>query len=207
MSEELFQRDLINNPPKIGRWKYYNIGATNLNSLKRYGIIPKVNYGNLGKRKPDGIVALNQNVIVVIENKQPKEFNTEKKKQKAIKQSIDLANALRSNILIVTDTINTVWINPKTGDIILSEHGIPMSMNFNSNDPLLVKEINKVLDSINESNSTIMTTKQKDPSSLARQIWQDIWSVSGATPENCLYTFVELFIFKYLSDLHVLTGF
>jgi hypothetical protein len=30
--------------------------------------------------------------------------------------------------------------------------------------------------------------------------------VSGATPENCLYTFVEVFIFKYLSDLGVLTG-
>jgi hypothetical protein len=39
---------------------------------------------------------------------------------------------------------------------------------------------------------------------LAKQIWQDIWSVSGATPENCLYTFVELFIFKYLSDLKIL---
>jgi type I restriction-modification system DNA methylase subunit len=41
---------------------------------------------------------------------------------------------------------------------------------------------------------------------LAKQIWQDIWSVSGATPENCLYTFVELFIFKYLSDLEILQG-
>ena len=33
-----------------------------------------------------------------------------------------------------------------------------------------------------------------------------MWAVSGATPENCLYTFVEIFIFKYLSDLGVLTG-
>jgi len=45
-----------------------------------------------------------------------------------------------------------------------------------------------------------------NPSDLAKSIWQDIWSVSGATPENCLYTFVELFIFKYLSDLKVLKG-
>ncbi|CAI2200578.1 13478_t:CDS:2, partial [Funneliformis geosporum] len=28
----------------------------------------------------------------------------------------------------------------------------------------------------------------------------------GKTPEICLYTFVELFIFKYLSDLGILTG-
>ncbi len=27
---------------------------------------------------------------------------------------------------------------------------------------------------------------------------------AGATPENCLYSFVELFIFKYLSDLGIL---
>ena len=33
-----------------------------------------------------------------------------------------------------------------------------------------------------------------------------MWAVSGATPENCLYTFVEIFIFKYLSDLGVLKG-
>ncbi len=35
-------------------------------------------------------------------------------------------------------------------------------------------------------------------------MWQDLWMAAGATPENCLYTFVELFIFKYLSDLNVL---
>ena len=51
-----------------------------------------------------------------------------------------------------------------------------------------------------------MSKKLVDPTGLAKQIWQDVWSVSGATPENCLYTFVELFIFKYLSDLNILKG-
>lgn len=46
----------------------------------------------------------------------------------------------------------------------------------------------------------------QNPTPLAKQIWQDIWTVSGETPENCLYTFVEIFIFKYLSDLEVLKG-
>jgi type I restriction enzyme M protein len=53
-------------------------------------------------------------------------------------------------------------------------------------------------------NSQIIKESTKDPTSLAKQIWQDVWSVSGATPEKCLYTFVELFIFKYLSDLNIL---
>jgi len=60
--------------------------------------------------------------------------------------------------------------------------------------------------SINELNDQIKPKQLVNPTDLAKQIWQDIWSVSGATPENCLYTFVELFIFKYLSDLGVLQG-
>jgi len=58
--------------------------------------------------------------------------------------------------------------------------------------------------SISKNNSKIAKEKTIDPTSLAKQIWQDVWSVSGATPEKCLYTFVELFIFKYLSDLDIL---
>lgn len=58
--------------------------------------------------------------------------------------------------------------------------------------------------SMSRTNSQIVKESTVDPTSLATQIWQDVWSVTGATPEKCLYTFVELFIFKYLSDLGVL---
>jgi len=207
MSEELHQRDLIKNPPKIKNWHFYNIGATTMNALKKHGIIPSVDYGALGKRKPDGLIALNQKVIAVIENKLPTEFNTEKKRTKAINQSLDLAIALDAAILIVTDTIDTIWINPKTGQVICDEENSPIVVAFDPASNDVGNLIKKIVESVDETNSAIIPTERKDPSSLARQIWQDIWSVSGATPENCLYTFVELFIFKYLSDLNVLTGF
>lgn len=207
MSEELRQRDLIKNPPKIKNWYFYNIGATNLNALKKHGIIPSIDYGSLGKRKPDGLISLNQKVIAVIENKLPSEFNTEKKRAKAIKQSYDLAVALNASILIVTDTIDTIWINPKTNQVICNEDGQPVIEPFDPTSDTTGNLIKSIIDSIDETNSSIVPVERKDPSSLAKQIWQDIWSVSGATPENCLYTFVELFIFKYLSDLNVLTGF
>ena len=67
-----------------------------------------------------------------------------------------------------------------------------------------LKQMEKLLPHLSENNSQIKKEKTTDPSSLAKQIWQDVWSVSGATPEKCLYTFVELFIFKYLSDLDIL---
>jgi len=58
--------------------------------------------------------------------------------------------------------------------------------------------------SMSSENSQLVKEAAIDPSGLAKQIWQDVWSVSGANPEKCLYTFVELFIFKYLSDLNIL---
>jgi len=64
--------------------------------------------------------------------------------------------------------------------------------------------LERVIRDIGKENSKIIKQKTKDPSKLAKQIWQDVWSVSGATPEKCLYTFIELFIFKYLSDLDIL---
>ncbi|MGB8656267.1 MAG: hypothetical protein WCE90_00600 [Candidatus Zixiibacteriota bacterium] len=70
---------------------------------------------------------------------------------------------------------------------------------------LTIEFLEKVVGSIGKTTSHVVKEISIDPTSLARQIWQDVWSVSGATPEKCLYTFIELFIFKYLSDLGILT--
>lgn len=51
MSEELLQRDLQKNPEKIGKWDFYNIGATSVKALKEYGIIRNVNYGKEERKK------------------------------------------------------------------------------------------------------------------------------------------------------------
>ena len=44
MSEELLQRDLLKNPEKIGKWDFYNIGATSIKTLKEHGILRNVDY-------------------------------------------------------------------------------------------------------------------------------------------------------------------
>lgn len=67
-----------------------------------------------------------------------------------------------------------------------------------------IKNLELVRKSISDKNSKLIKPISIDPTGLAKQIWQDVWSVSGAQPEKCLYTFIELFIFKYLSDLDVL---
>ncbi|XCF06032.1 N-6 DNA methylase [Tamlana crocina] len=206
MSEELLQRDLQKNPDKIGSWDFYNIGATSIKSLKEYGIIRNVNYGKEDRKKVDALIVKNKNVIAVIEYKKPSEFKTAKQKEKAIKQELEVARKIGANLIIATDTKETVWVNPETGNKIKDENNRIVKDNFDPKDEKTVSLIEKIVESINELNDQIKPKQLVNPTSLAKQIWQDIWSVSGATPENCLYTFVELFIFKYLSDLDVLKG-
>jgi type I restriction enzyme M protein len=206
MSEELLQRDLIKNPEKIGPWLFYNIGSTTLKALKEAGIIRNVDYGEFERKKVDGLIVQEKNVIAVIEYKKPSEFKSLRQKDKAVTQESEVAKKLNAPLLIATDTKESIWINVFSGKQILDESGTKLSAVFNPRADSMIVLIERIIDSINELNDQIKPKELINPTNLAKKIWQDIWSVSGATPENCLYTFIELFIFKYLSDLGVLKG-
>src|SRR5450631_2889878 len=137
MSEELLQRDLIKNSEKIGKWDFYNIGATSIKSLKEYGIIRNVDYGEEGKKKIDGLIVQKKNVIAVIEFKRPADFKTNKQKNNAIKQELKVARKLGSRIIIATDTVDTVWVNVLTGNRIKDEAGQEIKTNFDAKDDKL----------------------------------------------------------------------
>lgn len=51
MSEELLQRDFIENPDRLEKDTFSNIGATTLNQLKKAGIIKNKDYKNYEKCK------------------------------------------------------------------------------------------------------------------------------------------------------------
>lgn len=237
MSEQLHQRGLTKNGRFVGPFEYYDIGDVTLNDLKRYGIIPDKDYGEYNARKPDGLLIERSGkkvrVVVVLEYKRTKKFQSEKDKKDAVQQCNDLSQVLGATIGVITDTSDFIWINPKQVDeqnIYLDPRGVQRSYSLIKDEqkqtlsrPFIVSSSSKNIDeldqntketlllvkkieaSINKENSSIIQEKTNDPTSLAKQVWQDVWSVSGATPENCLYTFVELFIFKYLSDLGIIT--
>jgi hypothetical protein len=65
-----------------------------------------------------------------------------------------------------------------------------------------LKIIKRILDSeISDKNSEFKDTIFVDPTNLAKSVWQDIYVATGKEPEKCLYNVVEIFIFKFLSDL------
>ena len=206
MSEELIQRNLIEAPEKMGDWNFYNIGATTLKALKGAKIIPDRDYAECEKKKPDALIVKKPLVIAAIEYKQPKELRTDKQVEAAIAQQLGTAQILQAKIYIVTDGKKSYWINPASGNEILQEDGSKITLNFDKKSTECITLINKIRASINATNDQIKAAATVDPLPLAEKVWQDLWAVSGATPENCLYTFVEIFIFKYLSDLGVLRG-
>lgn len=69
----------------------------------------------------------------------------------------------------------------------------------------LYKLILEIIAKTNSKNSIIKQPGLINPLPLARRVWQDIWAATGKSPEKCLYNVVELFIFKFLSDLEILS--
>jgi len=220
MSEELIRKNLTKHGVKMGLYEFYPIGDTNLKTLRKYEIAPNQNYGQFELKKPDALLVdrrdrTNIHVIGVIEYKKPSEFNTIEKKEKAIKQCYEYyCTPLAAKIGIVTDKEEWFWINPQltTGvgwEYILNEDGYPIQIPFTfenkADENELLKLISKILDSINNKNSSLIKEETQNPSNLADRVWQSIWLASGENPDVCLATFVEIFIFKYLSDLGILT--
>lgn len=173
-------------------------------------------------------------VVAVIEDKDTGKFSSDADRRNALQQCNDLCQVLGAEVGIATDHSESVWINPnqaapeneytdangvkRSYTEVANADGSPFRKAFvmdqkldQTNIALLtdatkatVQSIDLVRQRITDKNSRLTSEPLTDPSKLARQIWQDVWSVVGATPEKCLYTFVELFIFKYLSDLGIL---
>lgn len=205
MSEELLQTI----PQKVGKYTYYRLGNTTLEQLSRVGIIPRADYGILKRKRPDGIV-LYQNVVrAIVEYKLPQELRTEKDLQSAITQEIEVARAL-CNVLIVTDGSKSHWINANNGEHIRDNNGEclrtlfhPFSVSNTNTIEYLFDEIDASIDAFN---SQIQSAKLVDPTPICSRLWQTIWVATGKSPVKCLYNVVELFIFKFLSDLEILSG-
>lgn len=205
MSEELLQTI----PQKVGRYTYYRLGNTTLEQLSNAGIIPRRDYGNLKRKRPDGIV-LYQNVVrAVVEYKQPQDLRTEKDVQSAITQEIEVARLL-CKILIVTDGSKSFWVNAHNGEFIRDTKGNDLRTLFH---PFIVGNTNTIeylfdeIDgSIDACNSQIQSARLIDPTPFCTRLWQTIWVATGKSPVKCLYNVVELFIFKFLSDLEILRG-
>ena len=169
----------------------------------------------MARKRPDGLIVVPYSgaVKAYIEYKTPSELQTDSQISDAIDQELEPARYL-CKVLIVTDGQKSFWINALTRNEIIDERQGAFSP-FNAYkilkgevDEEELIELEDLLDRLDqcltEENDRLTLPALIDPSQLARTIWQKIWINTGREPEKCLYNVVEVFVFKFLSDLGVL---
>lgn len=210
MSEQTIQNNLYSIPVTIlDKYTCLSLGATTINDLIETKQLKKVRVSKNHGKKPDVlIINKDREVVIYIEFKQPDEFNTEAKIKKAIDQEINVAKEVGAKIYVVSDGDKFLWLNPRTGNYIVDENGtiIQREIKPKSEAKKLADFIDLVALSVSSDNDTILKTEDVDPTDLAKKIARILKRMTFASSKMSLYTFVEVFLFKYLSDINVLKG-
>lgn len=220
MSEELLQkgycrRGRVKGDP-VGPYEGFNLGATTLDQLRKYHIVPDRSYGKLSTRKPDGIVVDRRGEVPIV--KFVAEFKNQGGLDSAVKArdfSEKLANEycrpLNCEFGGVSDSRRNSWllVTPSDWRFILREDDYPLDspIDFSGADgrTLLGKTLLRLESTLNKPKASLQPLESVNPTRLADQTWQDIWLACGEQPEACLATFIEILIFKFLSDTGALS--
>jgi type I restriction-modification system DNA methylase subunit len=205
-NEELHQRGYVGPDGlagrKFGEFEELNIGSTTANELKRVGldvVIPdKVDYPfcrykplkKPGGVKPDRVFMRREGAslyaVAVAEHKAPSKLRTQAQTETAAEQGLFQAAVLGARIAIVHSKDAHAYVDVKAslaaGQLVYLEVTGPL--NGATLGDLLRGQLGKV----------------KDPAPLAETAWQKIWQATKEEPKQCLLTFVEIFVLKFLSD-------
>lgn len=204
-NEELHQRGLLLGAElkgvPYGRYEDINIGATSIKTLISVGLNANVpseidfpfkaytppKTPTSAKpdrvfvlRKPDGLA-----VVAVAEHKAPKKLKGDERLLLTSEQGLYSAIALGARVAIATDGALDFYVNvaASVADKKIVYFDERRSLNPAVLDDLLAGEI-----------------VTRDPSELAERVWQHIWHATKDEPKQCLLTFVEMFVLKFLSD-------
>lgn len=209
-AEELQQRYPTGIGFKAGNYEVFETQLTTLNQFAKHGIIPNINYGKYKTQKCDALVIERtpvHRVVAIGETKPPggvKASNWKKLAQDLIDTKM---LPTKAQIGYVTDGTNTYWICGGAQSVVRisrqDNKALPVIINFN--DPAFCAEFEYICANLDLSTGIVNTPQSVNPEALAKEIWQTVWRLQADRPEDCLATFVEVFIFKFLDDLQLLT--
>lgn len=209
-SEELQQRYPKNIGFQAGRFEIFETQLTTLNQFASHGIIPSLNFGKYKTQKPDALIieraAGSNRVIAIGEAKKPGELN--KTNWGKLAKDLFDTKMVPTNALLgyLTDSASTWWIaNTKNGMVVVQRQDkkpLPTIIDFN--DATFVSEFTHIVDYLDQNTGLVLLPDSRNPEALAKEVWQTVWRLQADRPEDCLATFVEIFIFKFLDDLQLM---
>ncbi|PPG15078.1 hypothetical protein C5D36_09950 [Rathayibacter sp. AY1C6] len=127
--------------------------------------------------------------VAIGEHKKPHEFSgvgAEKRLLAAQEQALLSALAVGATVAFTTDSTRTSYV-----DVVMSASAgfIVELADDRSFTPGILEDLLQGT-----------ATTPIDPTPLAEKVWQLIWHATKAEPKECLLTFVEIFMLKFLSD-------
>lgn len=205
-NEELNQRKYLATGKlkgdKFGDFEELNIGSTSVQELKAVGIeivIPKaISFPftlytapkRPGLAKPDRVFLRRQDgtlkVVATAEHKAPTKLRSQKELLRAAEQGLFAAATLGAPVAVTSDGKHWVYIDVAKS---LEKKAIVAFQDKRDFGP-------GVLANLLAGDAGI----SKDPAPLAEKVWQTIWHATKEEPKQCLLTFVEIFVLKFLSD-------
>jgi len=206
-NEELEQRGLLGDDGKLkgrrfGQFEHFNIGATSARELVKHGLIAQLpdlvkfpfKYYKPTKLpsacKPDQVYASRTKeglkAVFVGENKSVRKRQASKDVESAAEQALFCAKVIGARYAYIQDKAGYRYVDVEAsilqGELVFLEESRDWS--------------EAVLLSVLSGPSV----EPQDPKPLAEKIWQIIWHSTKSEPKDCLLTFVEIFILKFLSD-------
>ena len=219
MSEELLQKGYVRDGRvqghPVGPYEGFNLGATTIDQLRRSRIVPDLPYGKRAKNKPDAIVVDRRSEIpvvrFVVEFKDQGVLGTEDRlRDVSEKLADDYCRPLHCDLGGVSDHSRHSWllVSARQWQKIFREDAYeldaPMDLAGVDGRHLLARTLARLEQGLDRDTGTLQPLEAVNPTRLAEQTWQDIWLACGEEPEACLATFIEILIFKFLSDIGVL---
>lgn len=205
-NEELNQRNYLATGKlkgdKFGDFEELNIGATSVKELKAVGVdmiipasikFPFKAYKALKtphSAKPDRVFLRRQDgklsPVATAEHKAPTKLRSKDELQKAAEQGLFAAATLGAAVAVTSNGAQWFYIDVKKslkqGEVVY----LPDKRDFGPG----------VLANLLAGDAGV----SKDPAPLAETVWQTIWHATKEEPKQCLLTFVEIFVLKFLSD-------
>lgn len=205
-NEELAQRGYFDDAglhgSRFGSLEVLNLGSSTFTALARAGltfVLPsEVPYpftsfkppARVGGAKPDEVVCRRVNgrlvPVAVLEHKAPNEIDTSAKRLRAAEQAIFYGAVLGAPVAAYTNGANTYYID--------------VAKSIESGAPVMIDDKRAWGPAVVEDLLSAKPGEVKDPTELAEAVWQIIWHATKAEPKDCLLTFVEIFMLKFLSD-------
>jgi type I restriction enzyme M protein len=205
-NEELNQRNYLSTGKlkgdKFGEFEELNIGGTSVRELKAVGIdviIPtQIDYPftlykalkKVGSAKPDRVFLRRQNgkvrAVATAEHKAPTKLRSPAELLRAAEQGLFAAAALGAAVAVTSNGQNWVYIDVEKS---LDQNAMVYLNDKRDFGP-------GVLNNLLAGDAGV----SKDPAPLAEKVWQAIWHATKEEPKQCLLTFIEIFVLKFLSD-------